>query len=219
MNFIQIIKINTTYPNKHLLSLLFVTGIFSLLFASFMTYESSYSQEDPSNSTLLPSQLANIPQFLNESYSIPSAGFHISLPGGWKGLEYQSIAMISPAGVHLMNGNLGPNRDQVLMVIQVLNVPDFQKQRNEYTESEKSGCATLSDRFVKINSINGHELFWQCGLNQDDKVINYFFASENKILAVGLKGAGPVFDNNLEKFRNSVKTLSINKPADISKIR
>ena len=184
-----------------------------------MTHETSYSQEDPSNSTLLPNQLANIPEFLNESYSIPSAGFHISFPGGWKGLDYQNIAMISPAGVHLMNGNLGPNRDQVLMVIQALNVSDFLEERKQYIESEKNGCSILSDRYVKINTIHSHELFWQCGPNQVDKIINYFFASGNKIIVVGLKGSGSFFDNNLEKFRNSVRTLSINEPADISKIR
>ncbi len=219
MNFI--VKINTgiSYPDKSLFSLLFISAIFFLLFASFMTHETSYSQEDPSNSTLLPNQLANIPEFLNESYSIPSVGLHISFPGGWKGLDYQNIAMISPAGVHLMNGNLGPNRDQVLMVIQALNVSDFLGERKQYSEIEKNGCSILSDRYVKINTINSHELFWQCGPNQDDKIINYFFASGNKIIAVGLKGSGSVFDNNLEKFRNSVRNLNINEPADISKIR
>jgi len=129
------------------------------------------------------------------------------------------IAMISPAGVHLMNGNLGPNRDQVLMVIQALNVSDFLEERKQYIESEKNGCSILSDRYVKINTIHSHELFWQCGPNQVDKIINYFFASGNKIIVVGLKGSGSFFDNNLEKFRNSVRTLSINEPADISKIR
>ena len=76
-------------------------------------------------STLLASQSRNIPQFINESYTNPSVGFHILLPGGWKGVSYQNIAMVSPAGVHLMNGNLGPNGDKVLMVIEALNVSDF----------------------------------------------------------------------------------------------
>jgi hypothetical protein len=214
-------KINTaiSYPDKRLFYFLLISGIFFLLFASFMTHETSYSQEDPSNSTLLPDQLANIPEFLNESYSIPNAGFNISFPGGWKGLDYQNIAMISPAGVHLMNGNLGPNRDKVLMIIQTLNVSDFIRERAQYSENEKNGCRVLSDRNLKINTMNSHELFWQCGPNQDDKIINYFFASEDKIFVVGLKGSGSAFDNNLEKFRNSVRTLSINEPADINKIR
>lgn len=220
MNSIPKINRGVFHPENYLFYFLFISGIFFLLFGSFMmTHESSYSQEDTSNSTLLPNQLANIPEFLNESYSIASAGFNISFPGGWKGLDYQNIAMISPAGVHLMNGNLGPNRDQVLMVIQTLNVSDFIREREQYSEIEKNGCSILSDRHLKINTINSHELFWQCGPNHDDKIINYFFASENKIFVVGLKGSGSVFDNNLEKFRNSVRTLSINEPADISKIR
>ena len=219
MNSIPKINKRISYPDKRLFYFLFITGIFFLLFAPFMIHNTSYSQEDTSNSTLLPDQLANIPEYLNESYSIPSVGFHISFPGGWKGLDYQNIAMISPAGVHLTNGNLGPNRDQVLMVIQTLNVSDFIREREQYTENEKNGCSILSDRIVKINTMNSHELFWQCGPNQDDKIISYFFASKDKIFVIGLKGSGSVFDNNLEKFRNSVRTLSINEPADISKIR
>jgi len=219
MNSIPKINTGICYPDKRLFYFLFISGIFFLLLASFMTHETSYSQEDTSNSTLLTGQLANIPEFLNESYSIPSAGLNISFPGGWKGLEYQNIAMISPAGVHLMNGNLGPNRDQVLMVIQTINVSDFIREREQYSENEKNGCSILSDRYVKINTINSREFFWQCGPNQDDKIINYFFASKDKIFVIGLKGSGSVFDNNLERFRNSVRTLSINEPADISKIR
>jgi hypothetical protein len=209
-------------PFDRLSSLIFISGIFLFLIATFlMVSDTAYSQANTSNSTLQPIQLRNIPESLNKSYSIPAMSFHITFPGGWKGLNYQNIAMVSPAGVHLMNGNLGPNRDQVLMVIETLNVSDFQEQRKQFSEIEKNGCNILSDRYVKINSIKSHELFWQCSSDNDDtmdKIINYFIASENKIIVVGLKGSGSAFDNNLEKFMNSVRTLSISHPIDISKI-
>ena len=51
----------------------------------------------------------------------------------------------------------------------------------------------------------------------DNKIVNYFFTSGNKVIVVGLKGSGSVFDSNLDKFRNSVDTLSIDKPTDIRK--
>jgi hypothetical protein len=139
------------------------------------------------------------------------------LPGGWNGINYQNIAMVSPAGVHSSNGNLGPDGDKVLMVIEALNVSDFQDQRRENSEVENNGCKIVSDKLVKINNINGQELFWECGSDNDNKMLNYFFASGNKIIVVGLKGSGSVFDNNLAKFRNSVSTLSIDKPTDIRK--
>ena len=190
------------------------------MFASFVIHNIGYSQEDQtnSNSTSQDFHERNIPQSLNESYTNPNVGFHLSLPGGWNGINYQNIAMVSPAGVHSLNGNLGPNGDKVLMVIEALNISDFQDQRKEYSEIENNGCKIVSDKYVKINNINGQEVFLQCGSNNDNKILNYFFASGNKIIAVGLKGSGSVFDSNLDKFRNSVSTLSIDNPTDIRKI-
>jgi hypothetical protein len=199
-------------------SLTFILGFFLFLAAMYIIVETANSQEYATNSTLLPFQLRNIPEILSKSYSIPDLGFHIIFPGGWKGFNYQNIAMVSPAGIHLMNGNLGPNRDQVLMTIETLNVSDFREQRNQFNEMGKKGCSILEDEYVEINSIKSHELSWQCGSDNDDKVINYFIASENKIIVIGLKGTAAVFDNNLEKFRNSVRTINFSKTIDISKI-
>lgn len=197
----------------------YMLGIFFLLFAPFAMHNIGYSQENQtnsnSNSTSLNFHERNIPQFLNETYTNPSVGFHILLPGGWDGINYQNIAMVSPAGVHLTNANLGPNGDKVLMVIEALNVSDFLDQKREYSQVENNGCKIVSDKYVKINDINGQEVFWQCGSDNDSKMVNYFFASGNKVIVVGLKGSGSVFDSNLDKFRNSVSTLSIDKPSDI----
>jgi hypothetical protein len=211
------------YPGMHLFFVIFVSAIFFLLFASLGTYDVGYSQENQTNSnsssTLLALQQHNIPQFINESYTNPSVGFHILLPGGWKGVNFQNTVMVSPAGVHLLNGNLGPNGDKVLMVIEALNVSDFQDERKVYGEIQKGDCRALSDKYVTINEIDGQELFLQCGANNHNKVVNYFFASGNNVIVVGLKGSDTVFDSNLDKFRNSVGTLSIDKPSDIRKIR
>jgi hypothetical protein len=207
------------YAGMRFFIFIFISGIFFLMFSSFGMHNIGYSQENQtnSNSTSLNFHEGNIPQILNESYANPSVGFHILLPGGWNGINYQNIAMVSPAGVHSSNGNLGPNGDKVLMVIEALNVSDFQDQRRENSEVENNGCKIVSDKYVKINNINGQELFRQCGSDNDNKILNYFFASGNKIIIVGLKGSGSVFDSNLVKFRNSVSTLSIDKPSDIRK--
>jgi hypothetical protein len=207
------------YAGMRFFIFIFISGIFFLMFSSFGMHNIGYSQENQtnSNSTSLNFHEGNIPQILNESYANPSVGFHILLPGGWNGINYQNIAMVSPAGVHSSNGNLGPNGDKVLMVIEALNVSDFQDQRRENSEVENNGCKIVADKYVKINNINGQELFRQCGSDNDNKILNYFFASGNKIIIVGLKGSGSVFDSNLVKFRNSVSTLSIDKPSDIRK--
>jgi len=207
------------YVGMRLFIFIFISGIFFLMFGLFGMHNIGYSQENQTNSNSTPQDFheRNIPQNLNESYTNPSVGFHILLPGGWNGINYQNIAMVSPAGVHSSNGNLGPNGDKVLMVIEALNVSDFQDQKREYSQVKNNGCKIVSDKYVKINDINGQELFLQCGANSDSKIVNYFFASGNKVIVVGLKGSGSVFDSNLDKFRNSVSTLSIDKPGDIRK--
>jgi len=203
----------------HLSLVIYMSGIFFLLFASFGMHNIGYSQENQtnSNSTSLEFHERNIPQNLNETYTNPSVGFHILLPGSWNGINYQNIAMVSPAGVHSSNGNLGPNGDKVLMVIEVLNVSDYLDQKKEYSQVKNNGCKIVSDKYVTINKLDGQELFLQCGANNDNNIVNYFFASGNKVIVVGLKGSGSVFDSNLDKFRNSVSTLSIDKPTDIRK--
>jgi hypothetical protein len=207
------------YAGMRLFIFIFISGIFFLMFGLFGMHNIGYSQENQtnSNSTSLNFHERNIPQNLNETYKNPSVGFHILLPGGWNGINYQNIAMVSPAGVHSSNGNLGPNGDKVLMVIEALNVSDYLDQKREYSQVKNNGCKIVSDKYVKINDINGQELFLQCGANSDSKIVNYFFASGNKVIVVGLKGSGSVFDSNLDKFRNSVSTLSIDKPGDIRK--
>jgi hypothetical protein len=222
MNFNLKVYNCSDYGGMPLFFVIFTSVIFLFLFGSLSTYDIGYSQENQtnsnSNSTLPAFQSRNIPEFINEAYKNPSVGFHIIFPGGWKGVNYQNIVMVSPAGVHLMNGNLGPSGDKVLMVIEALNISDFLDERKPDGEIQKSGCTVLSDKYVTINKIDGEELFLQCGANNDNKIVNYYFASGNKIIVVGLKGSGSVFDRNLDKFMNSVRTLSIDKPTDIRNI-
>ena len=202
-------------------------GIFFLFFAFLGIFDNGYSQENQTNynysSILKPSQSQqlNIPKFISGSYTIPIVGFHILLPGGWDGVTYQNTAMVSPAGVHLLNGNLGPNGDKVLLVIEALNTSDFYNQNNTYgknAETQKGDCRPLSDRYVKINDIDGKEILLQCGTNNDNKILNYYFTSGNKVIVVGLKGNNTVFDRNLDNFKNSLDTVSLDKPGDIRKI-
>ena len=79
MNFNLKIYKSSEYANMRLFFFIFILGIF-LLFASLWTYGIGYAQENQANSTLLSFQSRNIPQFINESYTNPSVGFHILLP-------------------------------------------------------------------------------------------------------------------------------------------
>jgi hypothetical protein len=48
--------------------------------------------------------------------------------------------------------------------------------------------------------------------------LNYIFGLENKIIIIGFKGSGSVFENIFDEFRNSLTTLKINQPPDIKEI-
>src|SRR5206468_11387265 len=91
------------------LFVILMSGTFFFLFVSLWAYDVGYSQENHtnsnSNSILLAFQSRNIPEFLNVSYKNPGVGIHLMLPGGWKGIIFQNVVMVSPAAVNLMNGN------------------------------------------------------------------------------------------------------------------
>jgi len=220
MNFVIKIFAKSEYADKRLFFLIFI-GLFFLLIASPGIYDVGYSKQNETNSTLKSFQFRNIPQFINESYTNRDAGFHILLPGGWSGLSYQNKVMISPAGMNIRTGNLGslvsPSHT-VLMVIEALNVSDFVSQKMNYSGIEENDCRIVSNKYVKINGMNGQELLSQCGSDNDNKIINYIFGSRDEVIIVGLKGSNPVFDSHLDKFTNSVGTLSIDKPIDIRNI-
>ncbi len=82
----------------------------------------------------------------------------------------------------------------------------------------KNGCMILSGKFFMINTINSLEIFGQYGSGDGERILNYIFGSENKIIIIGLKDSVSVFDNNLDEFRNSLRTLKINQPLDIKEI-
>ena len=76
----------------------------------------------------------------------------------------------------------------------------------------------MSDKFVKINGMKSEELTEQCGSHGLEKTISYVFASRKNIIFVGLKASGLTFDNNLEKFKQSIQSIKINNATDIDDI-
>ena len=220
MNFKIKIFAKSEYADKRLFYLIFI-GLFFLLIASPGIYNIGYSKQDQNKSILQSFQLRNIPQFINESYTNNNAGFHIRLPGGWSGLSYQNKVMISPAGMHIRTGNLGSlvsPSNTVLMVIEALNVSDFVSQKKNYSGIEENDCRIVSNKYVKIDGMDGQEILSQCGADNDNKIINYMFGSGDKVIIVGLKGSNSVFDSYLDKFTHSVGTIRIDKPTDIRNI-
>lgn len=196
--------------------------IFSVMFLQLAsistTYHITYSQEDMTELSLLSNTSSHIPVALNKTYHIPEIGFQIMLPEGWSGLDNQNYAIVSPAEMSLKTGTLGDDGDKVMMVIQAVNFSKFPTSLKEYRQGyERSDCKILSDKFLKVNNINSEELIMECDTLEKEKVINYLFLSEKKLIIVGLKGSDPAFNNSLDEFRDSIRSVKINRPMDLER--
>jgi hypothetical protein len=153
---------------------------------------------------------------LKDSYELPSFGFSITFPQGWSGVKYGFIAMVSPNGINLLNGNLKGDQNKALMVIEVLNISDFQEYKNG--SGIQKNCEIQSEKIFTIGAAQSKEVYINCGAGGDQKIINYIFGSVKKIFIIGLKGTGDSFENNLDAFRNSVRTVIIKNPIEIEQI-
>ena len=142
--------------------------------------------------------------------------FSIMLPNKWRGLDHGSIAMLSPDGINQFNGNLIGDENEIFMVIEFINISHFQEHKNGY--NGQNYCKIISEKYLMINTAQSKEIFANCGDGFDQKIVNYIFGSGNKIIIVGLKGVGTQFDNNLDDFRKSVKTVMIENPTDIEQV-
>ena len=64
-------------------------------------------------------------------------------------------------------------------------------------------------KFFMINTLNSLEIFGHWGGSGDgERNLIMFLAPENKIIIMGFKGSGSVFDNIFDEFRNP-RTLRI----------
>lgn len=157
-----------------------------------------------------------VPTALKGSYELPGGGFSITFPKGWSGVNHGFIAIISPDGINQFNGNLKRDRNNVSMIIEVSNVSDFQDHK--YTSKIQKNCRILSEKIFTLGPAQGKEVYINCGVGKDQKIINYIFGSGKKIFIIGLKGTGDSFENNLDAFRNSIRTVMIKNPIELEQM-
>ena len=89
------------------------------------------------------------------------------------------------------------------------------------TSSSSITCKKLSNSIVTISGINAEELTEECIDNNsgiEAKVKGYIFGTQdNAIVALGYYGMSITYDQYLPQFEDSVKTIKISTPGDISK--
>ena len=138
--------------------------------------------------------------------------------------------MASPKGINPTTGGLRPTGEsnRVLLVLGSINASDFLADKKDYNAStyqefvkktaERIGCSVLSDSFVNINGMNSEKITQECGTHGEEQSISYIFASGKDVIFIVLKCIRLAFDHNLEKFKQSLQTIKIDKPKNIENV-
>jgi len=149
-----------------------------------------------------------IPTILSDKLILSDLNFSINLPKGWKGLNHGYVALASPSGIIENSGNLKGKENNTLMVVEVLNHSDYKNSKKD-EQIQNNGCKYLSEKSLRINGLHTKEILINCGSRGDEKIMNYVFGSNNKIIIVGLKGTGSSFNTYLEDFKNSINSVNM----------
>ena len=176
---------------------------------------------------------------INGTYKNPDYGFEIAFPQGWVGTEFSGpfgkIVSMSPF-------ELGTNPNgfsaMTIMFVDNRNNTAFAMISNltnplEATASQGSGigsireepqCKSLSFSPVTINGITGEEGTYTCenitpgtGQNASVKAKGFTLATkDNSLILISYTGYQNLYENELPKFQDSVKTVKLSNPGDIT---
>lgn len=175
---------------------------------------------------------------VNGTYKNPGYGFEISFPQGWVGTEF-----LGPFGeiVSTSPFQLGANTTDFsamsIMFVDNRNNTALATISNltnplEATTSQSSGsdgieaprCKLLSFTPVTINGIKGEEGMYNCenimlgtGENASIRAKSITFATkDNSLILISHTSSQNLYEKELPKFEDSVKTVKIDNPGDVS---
>ncbi|MDQ3084025.1 MAG: hypothetical protein M3Q77_04340 [Thermoproteota archaeon] len=227
------------------LSATMVFAIISLNIGSVQSQsDNSMSELDsffsgPANSTSgLSSSIFNIPD-VNGTFINPDTGFKITFPSNWTGKQIsfvQDLVMVSPEGIDT-ESTTEPEATMMVNTItqEYYDMLSETMGSNLSNESSEDGLSNQTDNlFVQDNescqpqtapsivTINGaiaEESMYNCTIAGSAYTTKaYAFAtSDNDLIVITFTGNASNFDKYLPEFENSVKTVEISNPVDITK--
>lgn len=174
---------------------------------------------------------------VNGTYKNPDYGFEIAFPQGWVGTEFSGpFGKIVSTGPFQLGTN--PNGMSAMSIMFVDNrnntaLETISNLTNPLaTASQGSGsdsiavprCKSLTFSPVTINGIKGEEGTYTCenimpgtGQNSSVSAKGFTFATkDNSLILISYTGSQNLYEKELPKFEDSVKTFKINNPGDIS---
>jgi hypothetical protein len=169
---------------------------------------------------------------VNGTYTNPDFGFEIVFPQGWKGTEFSDpsgkVASVSSGERKLGSADfsgmgvkfLDNRNNEAISILSNLTSP----LGASTSEGEEAKCMGLSFTPVTINSIKGEEGTYVCetvnpttGSNKSIRTLDVTFATkDDSLIFISYYGSESQYDNDLPKFEESLKSVKISNPGDIT---
>jgi hypothetical protein len=219
------------------LALIVVVLSLSLGLPSVLAQDFNFNLSDiTDNSSFDLRSLLSSFKAVNGTYMNPDYGFEIAFPHGWVGTEFSGpfgkIVSTSPFqlgtnpnGLSAMSIMFVDNRNNTaLATISNLTNP-LEATTSQGSDSiEQPRCKSLSFSPVTINGIKGEEGTYTCenimpgtGQNASFRAKGFTFATkDNSLILISFTGSQNLYEKELPKFEDSVKTVKLNNPGDIS---
>jgi hypothetical protein len=163
------------------------------------------------------------------TYKNDIVGFQVDLPPGWSGKELKFLVntvIASPKNYQSESGVLRPDTVMTISGIDsaaLQKLADFAKNERQDLmgfSNGQVGCKVLSSSPSNINGISAEEIVKECnheGIIAKGKAY-VLGTQDDSIIVLGFTSRSAAFyEKYLPLFEDSVKTLKISKPGDISK--
>ena len=170
----------------------------------------------------------DLPTPISGKYSNSQVGLEIQFPEGWKGIEQQKedVAMIivSP-GITIQPFTQGSQMsDKLEFSVITIVIGKFSSVKEQISSeiSEDMECTSQTVQVIELNSMKTQESIANC---QDPKMgtikgLDYMFTTKDDTIIVSYGAISTTpdkkYDEHIEQFKESLKTLKIQNTLDIS---
>ena len=212
--------------------------VMSLGLPSVLAQEFNFNFSDiTNNSSFDLKRLFSSFKQVNGTYKNPDYGFEISFPQGWVGTEFSGpfgeIVSTSPfqlgantTDFSAMSIMFVDNRNNTALatISNMTNPLATTSQGSGSDSTEAPRCKLISFTPVTINGIKGEEGTYNCenimlGTGENTSIMAKgvtFATKDNSLILISYTGAKNLYEKELPKFEDSVKTVKIDNPGDVS---
>ncbi|MEW6605555.1 MAG: hypothetical protein AB1351_12835 [Thermoproteota archaeon] len=138
--------------------------------------------------------------------------YEITFPSGWSGVNFLSILIVAPEGFDEESETMEASMIMLAIPRTELTTALWSPEALEQVEQESEQCSIETYSYTTINQMEAVHLVAQCESEQEYNKINmYGFMSEDDvIMALFAANSTSGYDDNVDEFEQSVRTLKVN---------